>query len=76
MQEKKEKMNQLARDVLILSRNTLLVNLRFLDMALSQFEYLPIEKLTLLTDGKHIFYNPRHVLKKYKEDLKDVALLF
>lgn len=73
MQEKKEKMNQLARDVLILSRNTLLVNLRFLDMALSQFEYLPIEKLTLLTDGRHIFYNPRHILKKYKEEKESVV---
>ncbi len=68
MQEKKEKMNQLARDVLILSRNTLLVNLRFMDMALSQFEYIPIDENTLLTDGRHIFYNSRHVLKKYKEE--------
>lgn len=38
MSETTEKLNNLARDVLLLSRNTLLVNLRFLDMALSQFE--------------------------------------
>ena len=61
-----EKMNQLAKDVLILSRNTLLVNLRFLDAALSQFELFPIETDTLLTDGKHILYNPKHVLQCYK----------
>ena len=36
MAEKTEKLNKLARDVLILSRNTLLVNLRFLDAALSR----------------------------------------
>ena len=66
MSEKTEKLNKLARDVLTLSRNTLLVNLRFLDMALSQFEFLPIEESTLLTDGKHIFYNPRHILDNYK----------
>ena len=66
MTEKQEKLNKLARDVLILSRNTLLVNLRFLDAALSQFELIPIEESTLLTDGKHILYNPKHVLESYK----------
>lgn len=66
MTEKQEKLNKLARDVLILSRNTLLVNLRFLDAALSQFEMFPIAESTLLTDGKHILYNPGYILKNYK----------
>lgn len=66
MTEKEEKLNKLARDVLMLSRNTLLVNLRFLDAALSQFEFFPIEESTLMTDGKHILYNPRHILENYK----------
>ena len=61
-----EKLNKLAKDVLVLSRNTLLVNLRFLDAALSQFELFPIEESTLLTDGKYILYNPRHILENYK----------
>ena len=63
---KTEKMDKLAREVLLLSRNTLLVNLRFLDAALSQFAFFPIEESTLLTDGKHILYNPRHILENYK----------
>lgn len=63
---KKEKINQLAQDVLLLSRNTLLVNLRFLDVALSQFELVPIASNTLLTDSKRIFYNPKHILQNYK----------
>lgn len=54
MTEKREKRDQLARDVLTLSRNTLLVNLRFLDAALSQFKWVSIENGTLLTDGAHI----------------------
>ena len=66
MAEKQEKLNKLAKDVLILSRNTLLVNLRFLDAALSQFDLFPIEESTLLTDGKYILYNPKHVLESYK----------
>lgn len=67
MPEAQEKLNKLSRDVLILSRNTLLVNLRFLDAALSQFELVPVNAFNLMTDGKHIFYNPSHVLKCYKE---------
>ena len=55
--EKQQKIEQLAEDVIILSRNTLLVNLRFLDVALSQFELVPIEEDTILTDGKYILYN-------------------
>jgi len=64
--EKWKQVNKLARDVLILSRNTLLVNLRFLDIALSKFEYVPIKESTLLTDGELILYNPKHLLENYK----------
>lgn len=66
--ERTEKLNKLALDVLRLSRNTLLVNLRFLDSALSRFEYIPTEKSTLLTDGEHLLYNPEHILKRYKHE--------
>lgn len=66
MIEKQEKRNQVAREILTLSRNTLLVDLRFLDAALSQFQWVPIENGTLLTDGKHILYDPRHVISCYK----------
>lgn len=66
MCEKKEKQNRLAREILLLSRNTLLVNLRFLDAALSRFTLTPIEGSALLTDGKHLFYDPVHVLESYK----------
>ena len=59
-------LHNLALDVLKLSRNTLLVNLRFLDMALSQFTYHEIEDNTLLTDGKYLLYDPKHILRCYK----------
>ena len=66
MQERNEKLNKLAKDVLILSRNTLLVNLRFLDRAISSLELYPIEKSSLMTDGQHILYNPEHIIGLYK----------
>lgn len=59
-------LHNLALDVLKLSRNTLLVNLRFLDMALSQFTYHEVEDNTLLTDGKYLLYDPKHILRCYK----------
>ncbi len=73
MDEKQQKLDALALDVLTLSRNTLLVNLRFLDAALSMFEYVPIDVSTLVTDGKHLFYNARHVLAQYKTE-KEVTV--
>lgn len=66
--EKLEKLDKLARDVLILSRNTLLVNLRFLDSALSMFGYVPYDG-TIATEGKHILYSPKKVLERYKDEI-------
>jgi len=60
--------HQLARDVLILSRNTLLVSLRFLDAAVSQLRLQPLDDIpTYATDGQHLLYNPWHVLHTYRE---------
>lgn len=64
-EQRRQRQDELAREVLTLSRNTLLVDLRFLDMALSQFKLVPIDTSTLMTDGKHFFYHPRHVLESY-----------
>lgn len=64
-EQRRQRQDELAREVLTLSRNTLLVDLRFLDMALSQFKLVPIDTSTPMTDGKHFFYHPRHVLETY-----------
>ena len=61
-----EKANSVAREILVLSRNTLLVNLRFLDMALSILDLKPIQSSTILTNGSYILYNPLYVLETYK----------
>lgn len=73
MDEKIEKRNKLAADILRLSRNTLLVNLRFLDAALNQLEPLPVEGLTLATDGESLAYDPAHILRMYKEERSSVV---
>ena len=55
--EKTEQLSLLAREVLTLSRNHILVNLRFLDKALILLE--PMEKPELLyaTDGQYLAYD-------------------
>ncbi len=75
MDEQLEKRNKLAAEVLRLSRNTLLVNLRFLDAALNQLEPLSVEAqdFTLATDGEVLAYFPAYILRKYREEREAVT---
>lgn len=67
-QIKKQQAERLAADILNLSRNTLLVNLRFLDAALCKFVQSPMKITdTLATDGEHLYYDVAHVLRLYRE---------
>lgn len=69
-----QKIDKLAQDVLLLSRNTLLVNLRFLDMALSQLEYVPNTLVSPVgTDGEHLVYDSRKLLLKYKNEKEEMT---
>ena len=65
--KKFHQMEALAQDVLLLARNTLLVHLRFLDMALNQFTPASYPG-TLATDGQHLFYDAYYVLSAYKAE--------
>lgn len=67
-QIKKQQIEHLATDILNLSRNTLLVNLRFLDAALCKFVQSPMPVTdTLATDGQNLYYDAAHVLQLYRE---------
>ncbi len=72
--DRTNKINKLSRNILILSRNTLLVNLRFLDAALGQFQYMPFfDRPVIGTDGLNLFYNPLTVLSLYQTGKEDAA---
>lgn len=73
MLKEKTKIEQLAEEVLTFSRNTLLVNLRFLDMALNQLKLQSTDSSTMMTDGQFVFYEPRNVLTKYKTRRESIA---
>ena len=67
-EERTGKADELAQEVLKLSRSTLLVHLRFLDTALDQISPVSRPGGTLATDGQSMYYDPRHVLRSYQAE--------
>ena len=57
-----------ANDVMTLARSMLIVRFRFLDIALSRLEAVPLDGAALSTDGTRLIYGPRHVLRSFKSD--------
>lgn len=55
----------IAENIIRVSRNTLIVNLRFMDSAMSRLYSRPYEG-TVATDGQYIYFSPVHILKSYK----------
>jgi len=65
--EQNKQADKIARDILTLSRNSLLVSLRFLDKAISQLKFQQEEEInTIAIDGQNVYYNTWHVLNSYK----------
>ena len=63
-----ERLIELAREALDSSRDSLIMNLRYMDLALDRLEYHPIEVSSLLTDGDHLLFHPEHVMKNFRSD--------
>lgn len=61
-----EKLNNLSREVISLSINKLMVNLRFMDSAMSRLEPFQHEG-PMAVDGVNFFYNPLDLLRSYRE---------
>jgi predicted metal-dependent peptidase len=74
VKEHHSKAAQIARDILGLSRNTLLIHLRFLDEAL--FRLRPVQMpppQTFATDGESLFYSVSRVFERFKEEKSGVT---
>lgn len=71
------KQSALAAQVMTLARDSLLVQLRFFDVALAQLK--PVERQgigCMATDGTACYYDPAYVLKRYQEEPKYIARLY
>ena len=58
----------LANEILMLSRNLLLVNLRCLDRAVSRLSFVADENIPFETDGVSLFYDPMFILSQYRAE--------
>lgn len=66
---KQEKTSRLAAEILQLARDSILVQLRFLDVALSRLT--PVERQhinVVATDNVSLFYDPVYVLRRYRNE--------
>jgi predicted metal-dependent peptidase len=67
-QEVINKIEKIANEVMQYSRNVLLVNMRYLDVALNKLELVSSDLFYLATDGKRLAYNPLTIIQRYKEE--------
>ncbi|MGV8084170.1 MAG: VWA-like domain-containing protein [Coriobacteriia bacterium] len=71
--EQQARADQLARDILGLARDTLLVNMRFLDIALGRFRLAAEDTGRIATDGERLAYDARHVLRTYRVERETIV---
>ena len=65
-ESKEDRITRLSKELLTLSRDSIAVNMRFLDRALDRLDCIDYTG-SLATDGKSLFYDKRFLLKRYKE---------
>lgn len=66
-QLRRQKAEELGAEVLGISRNELYLNMRFMDVALARFRFMPWnEGKGLGTDGAAVYFSPMHLLRMYK----------
>lgn len=72
--DKQKQIERLAAKVLNLARDSIVVNLRFLDIALAAMKVLPQNGLGgMATDAVSIYYDPKWVLQTYEKEPQLVA---
>lgn len=77
MSELYEKAKPLSEKVMSYARDSILVNMRFLDTALSALRTKPQKGLLgFASDGITIYYDPIFLLKKYKEEPAFAARMY
>ncbi|MGN1350203.1 MAG: VWA-like domain-containing protein [Anaerovoracaceae bacterium] len=73
--------DRIARQIIDMTRNGLFVTLRFMDVALCQFDYINADRLisqglkvsTFATTGQHMIYNPQYLIQQYMKDKQVIS---
>ncbi len=74
-QTRHEELNRLAEEVLDVARNRLLVNLRYMDTALSFHERRACRG-SFTTDGRVLCYDPEFVLRTYRASKEQLTRMY
>lgn len=75
--KKQKEIEQLATKVLSLARDSIVVNMRFMDVALAGLQ--PVVKHNLgcvYCDGAKLYYDPYFILKSYKEEPNSIVHMY
>lgn len=71
---KKEEIKKLAYQVMVLARDNLMINLRFLDVALAHLVWKETPNTGgIATDGQFLFYDSYFILKEYQKEPNRIA---
>lgn len=75
--EKRKKIEQLAARVMKLARDSIIMHLRFLDIAMAQLTAVPGKVSDAVAcDGRYLYYDPVYVLRKYQEEPGSIAHMY
>ena len=75
--EKEKEIEQLATKILSLARDSIVVNMRFMDVALAGLQ--PVVRKNsgcVYCDGSKLYYDPLFILKGYKEEPNSIVHLY
>lgn len=71
-----ERADALARQVLQYSRNSLFLNLRFMDSAVSRLTPVPCPVIGIGTDTRHLFFDSVSVLQMFAESSQHITRIY
>ena len=75
--EKQKNLEQLAAQVLFLARDSIVVNMRFMDVAMAGLSPVPRKQLgCIYCDGSHLYYDPVVILKRYREEPQAIVHMY
>lgn len=75
--EKNDKISELAREVIKLAHDGLLMNMRFLDVALTKLKLEERPQMGAFAfDGKTLYYDPKLLLSAYKKEPNYIVRLY
>ncbi|HAG70017.1 MAG TPA: hypothetical protein DCL38_08590 [Lachnospiraceae bacterium] len=77
LSEQEKKTDELARRLLGLARDSIIVNMRFMDVAVSRLPAVKKEGLSgVASDNAHFYYDPGHILRRYAAETGSAARMY